>query len=74
VLKEAAARFRKAARIVDDESDADRGTYGTTWVLFADAPGVFAREPLAGAAEPLAADRSIRVWTDDYSDLYGILK
>jgi hypothetical protein len=43
-------------------------------VLFADAPDVFAREPLKGAAEPLETDRSIRVWTDDYSDLYGILK
>ncbi len=74
VLKEAATRFGKSARLVDDESDADRGTYGTTWVLFADAPDVFAREPLEGAADPLETDRSIRVWTDDYSDLYGILK
>jgi SAM-dependent methyltransferase len=74
VLKEAAARFGKSVRLVDDDSDADRGTYGTTWVLFADAPDVFAREPLKGAADPLETDRSIRVWTDDYSDLYGILK
>ncbi len=74
VLKEAAARFGKTARIVDDESDSDRGTYGTTWVLFTDAPDVFAREPLKGVADPLETDRSIRVWTDDYSDLYGILK
>jgi spermidine synthase len=74
VLKEAAARFGKTARLVDDDSDADRGTYGTTWVLFADSPEVFVREPLEGAVAPLEADRSIRVWTDDYSDLYGILK
>jgi len=74
VLKEAAARFGKSVRLVDDDSDVDRGTYGTTWVLFADAPDVFAREPLKGAADPLETDRSIRVWTDDYSDLYGILK
>jgi SAM-dependent methyltransferase len=74
VLKEAAARFGKTAQLVDDDSDADRGTYGATWVLFADAPDAFAREPLKGAAGPLEADRSIRVWTDDYSDLYGVLK
>ena len=74
VLKEAAARFGKSARIVEDDSDTDRGTYGTTWVLFADSPQAFAQAPLEGAAEPLEADRSIRLWTDDYSDLYGILK
>jgi SAM-dependent methyltransferase len=74
VLKEAAARFGKSVRLVDDDSDVDRGTYGTTWVLFADSPDVFGREPLKGAADPLETDRSIRVWTDDYSDLYGILK
>ncbi len=74
VLKEAGARFGKTARIVDDESDAGRGTYGTTWVLFAAAPDVFAQERLKDAAAPLEADRSIRVWTDDYSDLYRILK
>jgi hypothetical protein len=61
-------------RLVDDDSDVDRGTYGTTWVLFADSPDVFGREPLKGAADPLETDRSIRVWTDDYSDLYRILK
>jgi SAM-dependent methyltransferase len=74
VLKEAAARFGKVARLVDDESDADRGTYGTTWVLFADAPEVFEAESLKGVGEPLESDRSIRAWTDDYSDLYRILK
>jgi SAM-dependent methyltransferase len=74
VLKEAATRFGKAAQLVDDDSDAERGTYGTTWVLFADAPEVFAQAPLKGAGEPLEADRTIRVWTDDYSDLYRILK
>ncbi len=74
VLKAAAARFGKDARVVDDDSDVDRDTYGTTWVLFAGAPDVFAREPLAGAVEPLAAERPVRLWTDDYSDLSRILK
>jgi protein-L-isoaspartate O-methyltransferase len=74
VLKAAAARFGKAARIVDDESDGARGTYGSTWVLLAGSPQIFAQAPLEGAAAPLDADRSIRMWTDDYSGLYGILK
>ena len=74
VLKEAAAKFGKEARIVDDDSNDEKGTYGTTWVLFADSAAAFEPPPLAGAVEALTAERSIRLWTDDYSDLYAILK
>jgi len=74
VLKEAAAKLGKEARIVEDDSNDEKGTYGTTWVLFADSAAAFEREPLAGAVEALTAERSIRLWTDDYSDLYAILK
>jgi SAM-dependent methyltransferase len=74
VLRAAAERFGKSVQLVDDESDAEKGTYGTTWVLFGDSPELFGRPPLDGAAAPLDADRSVRLWTDDYSDLYGILK
>ena len=74
VVKAAAAALGKTARIVEDESDDARGTYGTTWVLVAESPEAFAEAPLAGAVEPLESARAIRLWTDDYSDLYGILK
>jgi spermidine synthase len=74
VLKAAAAKFGKTVQLVDDESDTEKGTYGTTWVLFADSPEVFGREPLKDAAASLEADRPVRLWTDDYSDLYAILK
>ena len=74
VLKEAAAKFGKEARIVEDESNGEKGTYGTTWVLFADSAAAFEQPPLEGAVEALTAERPIRLWTDDYSDLYAILK
>jgi small basic protein/SAM-dependent methyltransferase len=74
VLLEAATKFRKHARIVEDDSNDEKGTYGTTWVLFADSAAVFDVPPFAGPAEVLTAERSIRLWTDDYSDLYAILK
>jgi spermidine synthase len=73
VLRAAAARLGKVARVFEDESDGDRGTYGTTWVLLAASPQVFAQAPLEAAAE-LEAERPVRAWTDDYSDLYRILK
>ena len=74
VLKEAATKFGKEVRIVEDDSNDEKGTYGTTWVLFADSAAAFEQEPLARAVEALTAERSVRLWTDDYSDLYAILK
>jgi spermidine synthase len=74
VLREAAARFGRHARLVDEDSDDGRGVYGSTWVLIADDPEVFERAPLAAAAEALESDKRVRLWTDDYSDLWRILK
>jgi SAM-dependent methyltransferase len=74
VLRQAAAKFDRHARLVDEDSDDERVTYGSTWVLISDDAAVFEGPPLDGAAEPLASDRSVRLWTDDYSDLIGILK
>lgn len=74
VVREAAARLKKEARLVDDDDDDQRGTYGSTWALIADSPRVFVRVPLDGAAAPLQSERKVRLWTDDYSDLWRILK
>jgi SAM-dependent methyltransferase len=74
VLREGAAKFARHARLVDEDSDDDRATYGSTWVLISDDPSAFSRPPLEGVADPLPTSRSVRLWTDDYSDLIGILK
>ena len=74
VLQQAAAKFGRYARLIDEDSDDERGVYGSTWVLIANDPRAFEVTPLEGAGEPLAAERPVRLWTDDYSDLWGILK
>jgi len=74
VLRAAVANLGKTARLVDDDGNDERGIYGSTWVLIADSPQVFAQAPLDGAAVPLESDRSARLWTDDHSDLWRILK
>jgi spermidine synthase len=74
VLREVAAKFGRHARIVDEDSDDDRGVYGSTWVLISDDAGTFARSPLEKAAAPLETEKRVRLWTDDYSDLWRILK
>jgi len=74
VLREAAAKFGRHARLFDEDSDETRGLYGSTWVLISDDAKTFERAPLESAAEPLESDKAVRLWTDDYSDLWRILK
>ena len=74
VLREAVASLGKHARIVEEDGNDARGTYGSTWVLVAESPQIFAQAPLEGAVEPLESARTVRLWTDDYSDLWRILK
>jgi hypothetical protein len=42
--------------------------------LLSASSAVFEREPLTGAAEEIETKRQVFLWTDDYSDLYRILK
>jgi SAM-dependent methyltransferase/predicted secreted protein len=74
VLRQAAASFGRHVAMVDEDDDAERGVYGSTWVLIAADPKAFEDKPLAGVVQPLPDDRQVRLWTDDYSDLWRILK
>ncbi|HJU84598.1 MAG TPA: fused MFS/spermidine synthase [Holophagaceae bacterium] len=61
------------ARWIEDDEDEEAGTYGTDWVLFSDDPSFFGAPLLKEAADPLEG-RPMKPWTDDYSNLYRILK
>jgi SAM-dependent methyltransferase len=74
VVLQAARRLGAHAQLVDEDSDDDRAVYGSTWVLLSRDESVFGRPPLAGATEALESNRRVRLWTDDYSDLFSILK
>jgi hypothetical protein len=72
VAGEAAATGR-VARLVDTEDDDSIGVFGATWVLvMAPSPG-FPQEILGQSAE-IKSKRRVRLWTDDYSNLFQILK
>ncbi|MFN0305679.1 MAG: fused MFS/spermidine synthase [Burkholderiales bacterium] len=74
VVAEAAKALKKAARIADTDDEEALGTYGATWVLIGDSDDVFNHEKLKGAVEALEPKRSVGLWTDDFSDVYRILK
>jgi hypothetical protein len=46
----------------------------TDWVLVARKPEVLAREPLRSAASPFQPIAGLRAWTDDFNNLFGVLK
>jgi spermidine synthase len=73
VVKTIAARLRKQTRVVDTEDVDSLGEFGSTWVLVSADASVFKR-PKLSTAQPLGDVRKVRLWTDDYSNLFQILK
>ncbi len=61
------------ARLVDTDDDESQDVFGATWVLVtAPTPG-FDAAVLQNSTE-IESKRSVRLWTDDYSNLFQILK
>jgi SAM-dependent methyltransferase len=61
------------ARLVDTDDDTERDVFGATWVLVtAPTPG-FDSE-VSSNSTGIASKRTVRLWTDDYSNLFQILK
>jgi len=74
VVKTAADSLQKQARVVDTDDEDNDEVFGATWVLVT-ADGSFFGKPLLGkAAAVIHSPRHVRLWTDDYSNLFRILK
>ena len=63
----------KLARVVDTDDDETQDVFGATWVLMANPEAGFPEEVLKNSAE-IESKRVVRLWTDDYSNLFRILK
>ena len=48
-------------------------SFGATWVLVTSREFGFASE-VEGNSAPIHPEKTVRLWTDDYSNLYHILK
>jgi SAM-dependent methyltransferase len=64
---------QKIARVVDTEDDDTQDVFGATWVLITSPATGFKGETLSNSG-PLDSKRTVRLWTDDYSNLFKILK
>ncbi len=59
---------------VSNEEDDDAGVFSSDWVLMSQDGELFKRRELAVAGAPVESKRSVRRWTDDFSNLYRIVK
>lgn len=65
--------LHKAAVLVDTEDSGDGNCYGTTWIVLANDAKELENLPKHNGA-PLEQRAGLRIWTDDYSNLFQILK
>jgi protein-L-isoaspartate O-methyltransferase len=73
VIERAATATGRVAVKVETEDNDDGRCYGTTWVLIADSMAPF-ETPAFRGFKKMAPNPWLSVWTDDYSNIYKVLK
>jgi hypothetical protein len=74
VIARATASLGKAALLVETDEDESGNCFGTTFVLLAHDKRVFDQPPFQHASGPPKAQDKVGMWTDDYSNMFRILK
>ena len=74
VAGRAAQELGKPACVIDVQEDIRQHRAQSVWVLLADRPETLDRLLPPGPWRPAPAPAWLRVWTDDYSNLFRILK
>ncbi|MBL8178200.1 MAG: fused MFS/spermidine synthase [Bryobacterales bacterium] len=73
VIARAAQALGKPSALIEDGGDEDLGYYGTDMVLLANNRQDLEKPRLKGFPAPKVVDK-VRLWTDDYSNLFRILR
>jgi len=73
VVEGEAQALGKLARVVDTEDDDTQDVFGATWVLVTAPATGFDDFEMRNSAE-IESKKKVRLWTDDYSNLFQILK
>ncbi len=69
-----AAEDGKQAMMISNEADDEKEIAASDWVLVSSRPGFFEQPEIKDAVEKIDPIRGLRTWTDDYSNLYKILR
>jgi hypothetical protein len=74
-MERAAAAFGKVALVYDyDPPEEEAFCFGCTWTLIMSPETLAAHPALRDNAAELKPERPFRIWTDDFSNMYSILK
>jgi len=73
VVETEAKAIGKLTRTIDTEDDDATGVFAATWVLMFAPDSGFMPDELRDSAD-IPSKRKVRLWTDDYSNLFQILK
>jgi hypothetical protein len=73
VVRDLAQDAGMSARVVDTDDDDSQDVFGATWVLLTSPGPGFGPEELKNSSE-IQSKRTVPLWTDDYSNLFKILK
>jgi len=74
VVAMAAESLGKRAVVLDNDDDDDNAVFTATWVLVSGRQSFFDYPLIRAAATPAKPLAKLRMWTDDYSNLFQILK
>lgn len=74
VVRAAALSLGLETLVVDTDSDDEAGIYGSTWILLTQNPDFFRRRAFLESKDVISLDGESIPWTDDFSNLYRILK
>jgi len=74
VVDMAAHALGKHDVLIDTDDDEDNAVFGATWVLVSTRQSFFDFPFIFKAGTPVERNAGLRMWTDDYSNLFQILK
>ena len=74
VIEMSAVSLGKRAVLIDTDDEDDKAVFGATWVLISAREGFFRYPFIRAVATPVKSIPGLRMWTDDYSNLFQILK
>jgi spermidine synthase len=73
VVKTAAEHFKKDVRLVESENIPEKLVFASRWALIS-GDAAFFKDARLGSATTIADKTGFKIWKDDYSSIFSILK